>query len=473
MRICLIVFIFLMGGSLATGDSTWEYSHSELVSIFNQSFTAWPMTKHTAQLPVNQPSMVIGPTGDLFVNSYSLLGFDIGWVASSTDGGVSWAHIGTAMDFRFVPIPPGHILLAGGVSGDGIGVTPNGTLLGLGAVQYNTTGVYVGPQDPNYHVDAYVMRSTDNGGTWSAPLKLNTAPNSNAGGNRTRFAQLPGGVMALALPVWNQSATGDPLPIEDLIERTYLFTSSDDGQSWQRGAEPIALHGEEPDLLVLDSGRMLATLRYQRAKLPSDFSSLASPRDGSTELGVNVIRNMAILWSDDNGATWTEPRLMTALDEQTGCLVQLSDGTVLMVFGTKNDGLGQRFMVSYDEGETWSRTVYHLHTGGMYASSVALADDTVVTILDDRPVPGLTLAALRWTPPTVQEVTAGGFWTPAIVEPLGQPDNPTSCQEVIAFGYGLAADLDGDCYITLADLALQVGDWLRCIDPIAGNCERP
>jgi hypothetical protein len=53
------------------------------------------------------------------------------------------------------------------------------------------------------------------------------------------------------------------------------------------------------------------------------------------------------------------------------------------------------------------------------------------------------------------------------------PSGPATCQEAIAGGFGLAGDLDGDCYVTLSDLAVQAGDWLVCVDPANLNCERP
>lgn len=462
---------FAFNESFSTGiptTTTWAYSHPQVVANYSQPFVPWPVSIHVGDISVNQPTMVKGANDVLYANGVSIPSWHIGQVARSDDGGQTWTRTPGLIDIRFTGPPAGFITL--GRSVNGVGVTENGTLLAYFTVQYNDGRPYEGLSDPTYHTDFYVVRSIDEGVTWSSPLKLNTAPNENGGGNQTRFAQLPNGVTALVMPAWYQSDTGAPLPISEQYDKTYIWTSSDDGVSWQRGAEPICLYGVEPDLKVLDSGRMLATVRYQRIKLPSDPPYLVSPYTGSTDLGDMVFRGTAILWSDDNGATWTEPRLLTALDEQTGCLVELADGTVLMVFGHKND-YGQRFMVSYDEGETWSKTIYDLHTGGMYASSAVLADGTVVTTIDNRPTGGLIVTSLRWTPPTFAEVAAGGFWTPNVVEPLGLL-NLSSCQEAIAGGYGLASDLDGDCYVTLADLAMQVGDWLLCVDPGKPDCER-
>jgi len=84
----------------------------------------------------------------------------------------------------------------------------------------------------------------------------------------------------------------------------------------------------------------------------------------------------------------------------------------------KDAGQGQRLMISYDDGATWSRTVYELHKGGMYASSVVLADDTIVTAhARGRNMGGRgTLDVLRWNVPPKKEVEKGGFFTPRPVD---------------------------------------------------------
>ena len=49
----------------------------------------------------------------------------------------------------------------------------------------------------------------------------------------------------------------------------------------------------------------------------------------------------------------------------------------------------------------------------------------------------------------------------------------SSCQEVIDQGYGLAGDIDCDCYITMADFADIASDWSKCVDPCDPNCAKP
>jgi hypothetical protein len=173
----------------------------------------------------------------------------------------------------------------------------------------------------------------------------------------------------------------------------------------------------------------VAALRYQRGKLPEDqpklggcFYHVPGQRDesiagGPTAVGRNLFQHTAFTFSEDGGKTWATPRLVTGALAQSGCLVSLSDGTIVLSFGR----WGQRFMLSYDEGRAWSKAVYKLHHYGEYARSVALEDDTIVTIHDyvgykplcpavgNRP---LRLGVLRWKAPPRKEVEKHGFFTP-------------------------------------------------------------
>lgn len=413
---------------------TWADSHPELLEIFGRPFTPegiahrkknflpWPpLGKFPTKMLAVQPTVVKGE-GDLLVANTH------GWVVRSTNGGRSWEGGGKPPLVRQAPDGFTHMK----TSLDGIGLTTNGSILVHSAVQYNDGRKYEGFSDPSYHCDVYVLRSTDGGKTWNTPVRLNAAPTENAGANRTRFFNLPNGHIALAMPVWHQTASGEAMSKEQMFEAMYFFSSADDGMTWQRSKHPICRYGLEPDLLVLPSGRILAAVRYQRHKLPSDPADLVSPHlmrsdqppyTKSKTVGLGLAARLtAVLWSDDGGKTWTEPRLVTGFDEQTGSLVRLSDGTVILVFGHKTDGLGQRFMLSYDEGETWTRRVFQLHNAGQYASSVVLDDETIATIIHS-PYDGGThmLTTLMWRAPSKEEASAAGFWTPRVAEPLGVP----------------------------------------------------
>ena len=45
-----------------------------------------------------------------------------------------------------------------------------------------------------------------------------------------------------------------------------------------------------------------------------------------------------------------------------------------------------------------------------------------------------------------------------------------TCAELIADGYGLPADFNGDCNVSLADLALLGINWMQCNDPTNASC---
>ena len=478
MRMPFVVCTILALAALATcqafadeipsdGFVTWEVSHPELRETFGHPFTPegrahrakafvpWPCEIHESELPAIQPTVVIGQGDGLFVDGYSPKSWEFGMLGRSTDGGKTWAHVGSPFDMRFrVPKGSKHL---GGVRSNGVGITRDGSLLVHFGVQYNdgreTTGGY---DDPSYRLDEYVVRSPDQGKTWDAPVKLNATDLEMTGSQKCRFAQLPDGRVALVMGSWDRAADGEPIPQADRYARTYLYTSDDDGRTWQRSAKPICFHGYEPDLLALPSGRLLLAIRYQRSKLPSDPADLVSPHlmrsdkppyTKSKQVGSGLVaRFTAVLHSDDGGKTWTEPRLVTGFDEQTGSMVRLSDGTIILPFGYKTDTRGQRFVASYDEGETWSRTVYQLHADGQYASSVVLADDTIVTVIHDTK--GMRVHSLRWRAPSRERVAARGFWRPRIAEPLGivpgEQAQPAK-RDLRVTDFGAVADGKTDC----------------------------
>ena len=134
--------------------------------------------------------------------------------------------------------------------------------------------------------------------------------------------------------------------------------------------------------------------------------------------GHSVYKQTAVAFSSDAGRTWTRPRIVTAWVQQTGCLVRLSDGTLILPFGHKDQGNGQRFIVSYDQGQTWSKTIFELNKCGMYANSEALQDDTIVTVFSVESHSGgkNCLAALGWKVPPKDIVSQKGFFEPASVE---------------------------------------------------------
>jgi len=76
----------------------------------------------------------------------------------------------------------------------------------------------------------------------------------------------------------------------------------------------------------------------------------------------------------------------TCCGQTRGAPVALSDGTVIVIHDTRYGpgAAGSRAMISRDEGETWEDEVYYMdHSAfvGCYADSIALDDDTVLSLV--------------------------------------------------------------------------------------------
>jgi hypothetical protein len=166
--------------------------------------------------------------------------------------------------------------------------------------------------------------------------------------------------------------------------------------------------GGEQNLLPLGSGRMLAAIRYQYdAPMPEDLVSL----DVLNTYRVDFLKNVAVAESDDDGRTWSVPRVVTRFNEAPGDLVQMPDGTVVISYQQKNAPSGVRAIVSRDEGRSWEATAYMLgwwgaqgsgpsSSSGGHTSSVVLRDGRILTV-DNGWSPadnGLVTEATIWRP---------------------------------------------------------------------------
>ena len=95
--------------------------------------------------------------------------------------------------------------------------------------------------------------------------------------------------------------------------------------------------------------------------------------------------------SEDGGKTWSDYRCVTRYGEAPACLVELSDGIIVLTYGEQNFPFGARAMVSRDGGRNWDGRIYVLgysslsaewYAGAMFdtaagwsASSVAIGDE--------------------------------------------------------------------------------------------------
>ena len=405
---------------------TWADYHPEVAENAAQPVRPWPCDKYTTAFTgVHQCSVAKGPDGELIVAGKTNEGKD-GALFHSTDEGRTWQILCSIPNLS-PPIPAGFKRMSHHFQGSGYAA--DGSLLAIERLLYNDGRLYEGFSDPTMYDRIQILRSTDRGETWVVAQELDPAPHDCLGGNEVSIRRLSDGRLMLTMQVYDQSRPGEPLPLEKYKQRAFVYCSEDNGRTWPRLAS-LGEHTDESWIAEHPSGRLVAVTRYQRKKLPTDPPELATPnyfiaghpietcrncKDGPAVVGGHsVYKQSAVLHSDDGGRSWSDPRIVTGWIQQTGCIVVLSDGTVVLPFSRKDGTHGQRFIVSYDRGETWSKAIWELNDCGLYASSVVMPDDTIVTIHDglrDK-ASGRRLSALRWQAPPKAEVEKYGFFEP-------------------------------------------------------------
>ena len=388
------------------GSITWAEEHQEVAANNARPTIAWPCEKIETDLGFcHQPSVVADSSGELYAEGSE------GRIFHSLDRGRTWSRLcGVPPLFE---VPGGMKLIMQNMNG--LGVTASGALLGCWWCAYSASGER-SPEEPTLDHALWVTRSEDRGRTWSASAPFDAPPGEKLGGGKMRVAAMPDGRLMIQSASTAQSRPDRPVPRVQQVAHGHVFVSADDGRTWSREGF-IGDNANESDLLQLPSGRILASVRYQRRKRPEDPPQLVSPYDDRPDPGGHsVYKNTAFAFSDDGGVSWSPPRIVTGFMQQTACLVRLSDGTVLMPYSRKDGTKGQRFVVSYDEGRTWSNAIFQLNDFGTFASTVALDDDTLVTVHETprnvAPNNWVMLHALRWKAPNRGDVEKNGFFEP-------------------------------------------------------------
>ena len=397
----------------STKTVTWKDYHPEVAEVFSKEFINWPCEKiDTGLRRVHQPCITLGAGQELFVAGNG------GEVFHSTDLGKTWALLCKSPDFS--PQAPNGTKRRWR-SSCGIGVTDKGTLLVVWEVCYSD-GKNYSYKNETVHRFAWVTRSEDRGKTWEAATAFDPAPYQLAADQAT-ILQLRDGRLMVPIRVQAWSRPGKPISLSEDILRSFVYTSSNDGKTWSNYSK-FTDHSPEPDLCELPSGRILASIRYQRRKIPGDPPELATPFrrapntwpkecTSATDIGQTIFQNTALTSSEDGGKTWATPRLITGTSQQSGSLLTLSNGTIVLTFGR----WGQKFMLSYDAGKTWSKRAYRLNGTGEYARSIVLEGETIVTVHDGvgQGERG-NLCVLRWKVPPREEVEKHGFFTPTEIK---------------------------------------------------------
>ncbi|MEZ5384960.1 MAG: sialidase family protein [Prosthecobacter sp.] len=176
---------------------------------------------------------------------------------------------------------------------------------------------------------AYVKRSTDDGATWSKPERLY---NGFFGPVKNKPVMLDDG--SILSPTSTEFTTPEGRAWQVHFER-----SIDGGESWQRIGpvnEGLKIHAIQPSILFHPNHQLQALGRTQEGRLYD-------------------------VWSQDNGRTWGEVRLMDLPNNNSGTdAVTLRDGRHLLVYnhagnreGKTNGPRSPLNVAISNDGRTW------------------------------------------------------------------------------------------------------------------------
>ena len=247
-----------------------------------------------------------------------------------------------------------------------LGLTQDGALV----LAYHWQGSYdaEGKWDPSSRrTDTRVVRSEDRGQTWTEDQLLNYTPINGA----SPFGKIREVDGVLHMPIYGGgNVAGDP----DRAARvgaatcpTHLLRSTDSGRTW---GDPtlVALGLNEADFLILPDGTWLFAAR------------------GEDRGAIHTCR------STDAGRTWTYETRVTVHGEHPPDLTLLSNGWVLLTFGHRLVPFGVQGLISRDRGHTWDprRLLYEdtcYGTDSGYPSTVRLPGGLLVTVFYSAGIP--------------------------------------------------------------------------------------
>ena len=211
----------------------------------------------------------------------------------------------------------------------------------------------------------WVMKTTDEGVTWSAPLEITTS---------------------VKIPGWTWYATGPGVGIQtttgrfvipanhaeaDGVHRSHVILSDDGGQTWRLGASADA-GTNESQVVELSNGHLMLNMRNHPPR-PANFRMIATSEDGGRTLS-KATPDPALV----------EPPAQASLLRLTTS--QTHERTRLL-FANPASSRRERMTVrlSYDEGATWpvSRV---LHEGPAAYSSLVVLQDNSIGVLFERGV---------------------------------------------------------------------------------------
>ena len=247
-----------------------------------------------------------------------------------------------------------------------------------------------------------MYRSVDQGRTWEpAAIEWNSfapADSSQRGfGETNGLVELPDGTLAICC----HAIKAPPQTVHDW--NAYLIRSGDGGRTW--GDASLVTYTDEVSLLLEADGQLVAFPRVD-TMYARDIWGLT----GQTGEGGDTV---TISRSADGGRTWTEPRRIgLGMAQVPAFPLQLEDGRLLLIYGNRQFPFGCQAIASRDGGETWSLdqplmlSWFSWDNYGGHPRSLMLPDGSILTgyyvrMFKEDPEVNQDLAShvVRWRPP--------------------------------------------------------------------------
>lgn len=291
-----------------------------------------------------------------------------------------------------------------------------------------------------------IVRSTDNGKTWSEPETINNTPldDRDAGIIQTKQGTLVISwftSIAFTLPVYKTAyeryaRIAEKINLPETREKylgNWVRRSEDGGKTWGEAVRTkvSAPHGP----IALRDGRLLyvGSAQYEQRrgifveestddgrswKVIAELTGggeptrMSEPHMVELKSGklIAMVRNEPkdatqkfLLQSEstDGGKTWT-PLRNSGIWGLPPHLIQLKNGWVMVVYGHRREPFSQRACISKDEGKTWGEPITIASAIGPdmgYPSSVQLDDGSILTAFYQAPQAGdpTLLMTTHWT----------------------------------------------------------------------------
>ena len=226
---------------------------------------------------------------------------------------------------------------------------------------------------------AMIMRSTDEGKTWTKPTVMLDTPDDD---RHPSFVELqgPDGTLVCSVFTYPGADPADYVKNPKWAHRTAIIRSFDYGKTWDqeiiRPPSPFLSDETDGPMVLLKDGSILLTVSGRpRGVGPAQAAVFTSQDRGATWKHLSTIKAdhtlgeanatqlpdgrlvlMArpegdISWSSDEGRTWTAP-VTFGMRLFAPSLYTLRDGTLVCLHGSYTRG-GLRLIFSTDGGSTW------------------------------------------------------------------------------------------------------------------------